>query len=80
LLFSQKGVVDSVVFLRVQQNHWAPELGVVGTLTDLMLHEPSLEINGAAHIEGTVGTFENVHVRHAVSMEQTQKCRGVIST
>jgi hypothetical protein len=54
LLFASEGIRYAVVFLEVNQANRQPSVGVLGSCSRSVLAQPSLDIPGAAYIEGTV--------------------------
>jgi hypothetical protein len=71
LFFAEERVIDSLVFLTVDQPYGKPFLGVVGSFAGLMLVEPALQILCAACVKGTVSALEDVEVCHR-SLRQAQ--------
>ena len=69
LLLPRVSIRDAVGVLEVHESHRATTTSIGGTLVvGVVLREAAFEVPRAADVEGPVGTFQDVHERHARSV------------
>lgn len=64
LLLPRECVVNIVVCLTVDKDHWTSTLRVLRALADVVEPDSIFEVPTAAYVEAAIRAFEDVHVRH----------------